>query len=954
MRRPTVGRGHRKLYVFAAAVLCAVIATPALLVSQAVAPSAGAQALLFTGEAAPPSAGAVSAAVSGHASGLPAGTTPLTAVRPGSAEVQDIQRRTEAELAVRQAAAIAPRGSRGEVAAIPVVHAMQPKSASSRAVLPQPQMAAAAAESPARAARSTRSASPALLAAPASAAGTPDTALNNMWNSYGNNAGCADWSGGDATNSIALGDGTVAWFFSDTYLGSPAARKTLFYRSTLHNSIVIQQPRAASLITITGGNTCQEKNTSIPFSDRYAKTPATAPDAGGFYWTGDQTIVGSNVVKFYYHGNHSKFPFAIDSWAVATIPVSALQSGGNSLLGYGHTLTITPTQYNNLCPSAPGSPIIWGSALLNWQGSYYVYGWSTANNRVLYLAKTSAANLTDPSTWQTFAGLNSSGNPVWTNCGADISPLPISLGSGLSVTTIPGSSSLWLIQEDPGSGLVSGPITAHPAAKPWLFTNQETVLYYPPEETHSYPYYYLTYEARLQPAFTSASSVVISYNVNTTAVDTGCVSANAHDASIYRPRFIDVPTSAFSTASLTTEAASPPVGGLAAPSYGIQDDGPTNPGTAPPTNPAGTVLASAAGTGPSIDGATDWYDQWGPLDGGCPSYHAPATLTVSPATPAGEATLTWPTVGTDVWYWGYQADKTAGTGFARTWGGLWAEPASTTATTVSNLVAPVTSAKANGDTYAWYVQPFGAGGTFIGPVTLASPTASEAVTIQRPATPADLRGSSGPAESQFNLGWNDPNYPSSAVYYWMFFWDITAGQTEQQALAGSGGPGCGDLYETCAGAFPDPAPPGSTKYDIAGWTPDNHMILTPDHMYGFVMETENLGGFSIPSIPASVTPTPVCWAGGITAGGSGEIKFNGGPIVYTYFGEESAYPSAGGDILVLKNQGTGQTQQLAILPAPSIGVLQWEIGADPPISWDLQWAEHGNHDLYGTATSTSC
>jgi hypothetical protein len=875
----------------------------------------------------------------------------LTAVRPGSAQAQNIQRRMQAELAARQAAAIAPPASRGEAGAIPVVHAMQAKTASSRAVPPQPQMAAAAV-SQARAARSTGSASPALEAATASAAGTPDTGLDNMWNSYGNNAGCADWSGGDATNSIALGDGSVAWFFSDTYLGSPAARKTLFYRSTLHNSIVIQPPGAASLITITGGNTCQEKNTSLSFWDRYAKTPANAPDAGGFYWTGDQTIVGSNVVKFYYHGNHSKFPFAIDSWAVATIPVSTLQAGGNSLLGSGHTLTITPTQYNNLCPSAPGSPIIWGSALLNWQGSYYVYGWSTANNRVLYLAKTSAANLTDPSTWQTFAGLDSSGNPVWTNCGANITPLPISLGSGISVTTIPGSSSLWLIQADPGSGLVTGPITAHPAAAPWLFGNQETVLYYPPEDTHSYPYYYLTYEPRLQPAFTSAGSVVISYNVNTTAVDTGCVSANTHDASIYRPRFIDVPTSAFSTASLTTEAAAPQGSGLAAASYGIQDDGPTNPDAAPDTNPAGTVLDSAAGTGPSIDGATDWYDQWGPLAGGCPAYSAPASLTVSPATPAGAATLTWPDVGTDVWYWGYQADTTAGTAFAKTWGGLWAEAPSTTAATVTGQVSPVTSTATNGDTYAWYVQPFGAGGKPVGPVGV-SPTASEAVTIARPLPPYNLRGSSGPAESEINLGWNDQNYPSSAVYYWIFYWDITAGQTEQQALAGSGGPGCGTPYETCAGAFPYPLGPGSTKYHIAGWTPSNNVILATGHQYGFVLETENTAGYSIPSIAASVLPAPTCWIG-VLDSGSGDIKFNGGPVVYTYFALESAYESDTGDWVALVDQGTGQRQIAYLLPSPSMEVLQWEIGADPPITWAFSLEIESNYNVYGTATSTSC
>lgn len=855
-----------------------------------------------------------------------------------------MQRGVEAKLAGRQAAAVAPPGSRADAGAIPVVRA---RAASPQAVPRQPEMVKAAAESQRPAAQVTRSATPGRQLAMAATAGTPDTGLNAMWNNYGNNAGCADWSGGDATNGVNLGGGSVAWFFSDSYLGSPAARKTLFYRSSLRNSIVIQN--GTSLRTITGGNTCQERNTSLSFWDRYAKTPAPAPDAssGGFYWTGDQMLVGSNVVKFYYHGTPGKFPFSIDSSAVATIPVSALENNT--------AMTIVPQQFTNLCTdSTDGSTVIWGSALLNWQGNVYVYGWSTTNSKVLYLAKTTSANLTDPSTWQTFDGLDSSGNPIWSGCadGNQLAPLPITLGSGLSVATIPGSSSLWLIQEDPGNGLVNGPITAHPAAEPWLFDNQEVVLYHPPEESHSYPYYYLTYEARLQPAFASASQVVISYNVNTTAVDTGCVSANNHDASIYRPRFIDVPTSAFSTASLTAEAASSGTG-LPAPSYGLQDDGPADPAPAPAVNQAGTVLDSAAGTGPSIDGVTDWYDQWGSLAGGCPGYHAPATLTVSPSTPAGEATLTWPTVGTDVWFWGYQADQTAGTAFAKTWGGLWAEPASSTATTVSNSVAPVTSAQTNGDTYAWYIVPFGAGGGAVGPVA-SSPTVAEAVTIQRPGPPQDLQGGHGTgAVSEFSLNWYDVTYPSSAVYYWIYFWDITAGQTEQEALAGSGGPGCGVGAETCAGQLPVPLPPGTTSYDIQGWTPDNLVILAPDHMYGFVMEAQNLAGYGIPSIPVSVKPSPVCDAETLGGGTDGNLKFQGGPNVYLYFGL-LGLPEPKGAVIGVTDQTSGIKHITVLAGAPAIEVLWFQESADPPIGWNLAYELESDSDVYTTVTSSSC
>jgi hypothetical protein len=873
-----------------------------------------------------------------------AGTTPLTAVRAGSAQAQVMQRRVEADLASRQAAAIAPRGSRGEAGAIPVVQAMQGRAASSLTVPVQPEMVTAAAPGRAGAAQVTGSASTVRQLA-AAAPGTADTGLDAMWNNYGNSAGCADWSGGDATNGVNLGGGTVAWFFSDTYLGSPVARKNLFGVSHLRNSIVIQQ--GSSLRTITGGNTCEETNTGKSFWDRYAKTPAAAPDAssGGFYWTGDQMVVGSNVVKFYYHGNRSKFPFAIDGSAVATIPVSALESDT--------AMPITPTPFTSLCPSVGTNTIIWGSALLSWQGNVYVYGWSTTSKTLLYLARTTPANLTDTTTWQTFAGLNNSGQPIWSACGTGITPLPITLGSGISVSTIPGSSSLWLVQEDKGKGLVNGPITAHPASAPWLFNNKEVVLYYPPQENHSYPYYYLTYEPRLQPALAYTNQVVISYNVNTTAIDTGCVTANVHDASIYRPRFIDVPTSAFSTASLTDAAVGSGTD-LPAPSYGIQDAGPADPAAAPAINAAGTVLDSAAGTGPSIDGATDWYDQWGSLAGGCPAYTAPATLTVSPSTPAGEATLTWPTVGTDVWYWGYQADQTAGTAFAKTWGGLWAEATSTTAKTVSDLVAPVTSGQTNGDIYAWYIQPFGAGGTFIGPTGI-SPTAAEAITIQKPDPPGLVTGGHGTgAESEFSLNWADVTYPSSAVYYWIYFWDISANQTEQQALGTQPQPSCGNAGITCPGQLPDPIGPGAHSYDIQGWTPDNNVILTPDNQYGFVIEAENLAGYSNPSIAVSVMPTPVCYSETIPADSGGDLTFQGGPNVYLYLAMLGFPQPLVGDVIGIKDQATGIQHNASLLGTPAVEVLWFQEGADPPISWDLAYELAADNDVYTTITSSSC
>ena len=248
-----------------------------------------------------------------------------------------------------------------------------------------------------------------------------DASLDAMWNNYGDSASCADWSGADATNSVALPGGQRAWFFSDTYLNSPAARKTLWDASVIHNSMVIQNGSQLS-DTITGGNTCQETNSSRSFWDRYAKTPATPPDAGngGFYWTGDQMVVGSDVVKFYYHGYPIALPngghgFSIDYPAVATIPASSLASDT--------ALTITPTQF-----SCGPTGVIWGTALLDYQGSIYVYGWASTGilSSGIYLAKTTAANLNNPGAWQLYDGMNGS-DPAWGTCGS--TPAALSIGN---------------------------------------------------------------------------------------------------------------------------------------------------------------------------------------------------------------------------------------------------------------------------------------------------------------------------------------------------------------------------------------------------------------------------------------------------------------------------------------------------------------------------------------------
>ena len=142
---------------------------------------------------------------------------------------------------------------------------------------------------------------PAATAAVANVGAAPATELNNLFNNYGNQGGyaarCAQWSGGDGTQSMVLPDGRRLWSFSDTYLGAANLRTEAFDTSFIRNSFIVQS--GSTLRTITGGNTCQERNQSLDFYSRYAKTPVAGSDSA-FYWTGAGKVVGNKVVKFYF------------------------------------------------------------------------------------------------------------------------------------------------------------------------------------------------------------------------------------------------------------------------------------------------------------------------------------------------------------------------------------------------------------------------------------------------------------------------------------------------------------------------------------------------------------------------------------------------------------------------------------------------------------------------------
>ena len=194
-------------------------------------------------------------------------------------------------------------------------------------------------------------------------------------------------------------------------------------------------------------------------------------------------------------------------------------------------------------------------------------------------------------------------------------------GSGLSVASgfsvIKEGGRYWLIQ----GGVTPGApdIDAYPASAPWgpfdfgagrLLYRDPTIGLYAADD------YRILYEARAEPALSTHDTLVISYNVNSEAVTTGCVPMSLFTNTVTLPRFIAVPLAAFG-------------------------DNPGAPG-------------NSARAGPSDDprivprDPSQWFDSWAYPGTGCPP--VPRLASVQAKLGTGKVTLGWPDAGLGIYY----------------------------------------------------------------------------------------------------------------------------------------------------------------------------------------------------------------------------------------------------------------------------------------------------------------
>jgi hypothetical protein len=449
----------------------------------------------------------------------------------------------------------------------------------------------------------------------------PDpAALDAEWVAYSDHSSCADWAGGDGVSAIRLNPAQLAWFFSDTTIG-PAGPTIGFSHLSgfVHNSLVIQTDAepGSTFVTMTGGGACIGPGGPGNAAPVVGPPPAYPGGPSDRYWEEDGLQAGGTVVKFYDHYRAGIEPYVPVGTVIATFPVSQLSAAGRGPR-YGAVARPQLVTLPSYRPRGGHTPILWGAALLRLGNTVYVYGTESPNvsvpDRLLYLARVPISQLTEFSAWRFYAGAGR-----WAAGQRSARPLQ-PRGSGLDPSSgfsvIQAGHRYWLIQIGPALGTTD--IDAYPARSPWgpFDFAAGRLLYRDPaiglDAAHGYR---IMYEARAEPALSTRNTLVISYNVNSEAVTTGCVPMSAFTNTVILPRFIAVPLAAFGPDP-------------APPGHSVQ--------SGPPDYP------------PVVQrDPSQWFDAWS-YPGDCPPVPGLGPVTARPR--AGKVTLSWPDAGLDIRY----------------------------------------------------------------------------------------------------------------------------------------------------------------------------------------------------------------------------------------------------------------------------------------------------------------
>jgi hypothetical protein len=357
------------------------------------------------------------------------------------------------------------------------------------------------------------------------AAARPDAAWSALFQGYGNLSGA--WSGGDGAQSLLMPDGSTTWFFADTFLGAtdPGGTRPPINTGLAHNSAVLYRdghlgPTYAQPPAAGGYSNAADYTWVTP--------PPPYPASRYELINGDQVLDGGAVYKFYQLADRDlhpdKFPYKLVGTVLESFSLNpatdALTPAGGTPVGIDDT--------------AGGNPVIWGAATLVSGGYLYIYGVKPYNGRSepfpLYLARVPAGGLAAGNPWEYYSAAPGCSGATWTTDPRAARALRTGVSAGFSVTDVNGT--FVLLTSDTTSVRTTDNAVAYYASCPTGFAPDSPR--YSVYQPHL-PGGYLTYEYRIVPQFSHGTDVLVSYSTNTVRTD-----QNFSDATIYRPRFLDV------------------------------------------------------------------------------------------------------------------------------------------------------------------------------------------------------------------------------------------------------------------------------------------------------------------------------------------------------------------------------------------------------------------------------
>lgn len=307
-----------------------------------------------------------------------------------------------------------------------------------------------------------------------------DTTLNQMFTRSG-----PGWTGADGTLSIPLPDGRTFWIFGDTFLGTVKEDRSRTQFTFVNNTVLLQE--GDQLINPVVG----------------ARSFATPPESGWWYWPGHGQVVGDTLELIMYAmynpgGGMWGFEYAAIDLLKYTLP----------------DLALVQTERKKLNPH-----INFGTSILESNGYTYIYGAEKQDlNKYFHVARCPSGTLSQE--WEYFDG------EEWTP------------DESKSRRQAPNVSEQYTVFEHNGKfylltqhHVLGSEIYLYQSNEPHRGFNQRQLIYCTPETGSDI----ITYNAFAHYHMSQGGSLLISYNVN--SLNFQDVLDNADN---YRPYFFNV------------------------------------------------------------------------------------------------------------------------------------------------------------------------------------------------------------------------------------------------------------------------------------------------------------------------------------------------------------------------------------------------------------------------------